>query len=131
MYLSKFTDYSFRILIFLGHHPNELFTVDQLSGILNLSTHHIKKVIYNLAKNQYIDSAKGRNGGIKLTMDPHNINLGKILEITEENLNIFECFNSESNTCSLNGICRLKSVVNDALNSFKSEFYKYNLDDIL
>ena len=105
--------------------------MDQLSGILNLSTHHIKKVIYNLAKNQYIDSAKGRNGGIKLTMDPHNINLGKILEITEENLNIFECFNSESNTCSLNGICRLKSVVNDALNSFKSEFYKYNLDDIL
>ena len=51
MYLSKFTDYSFRILIYLGNHPNELFTVDELSDILGLSTHHIKKIVYKLAKN--------------------------------------------------------------------------------
>lgn len=43
MYLSKFTDYSFRILIYLGNHPNQLFTVYELSNILNLSTNHIKK----------------------------------------------------------------------------------------
>ena len=46
MYLSKFTDYSFRILIYLGNNSNKLFTVDELSNTLNLSTHHIKKIIY-------------------------------------------------------------------------------------
>ena len=130
MHLSKFTDYSFRILIYLGNNQNKLFTVDELSKILNLSTHHIKKIIYKLAKNGYISSSKGRNGGIKLELDPKSINLGKLLEITEDNLNILECF-STNNTCGFNNNCKLKPVINNALNSFVCEFYKYTLEDIL
>ena len=135
MYLSKFTDYSFRILIYLGNNPNKLFTVDELSNTLNLSTHHIKKIIYKLAKNGYISSSKGRNGGIKLGMDSKNINLGKLLEITEDNLNIVEYFSSDSISCNLNGECKLKPVLNDALNSFKLKLKlklsEYTLADII
>lgn len=131
MYLSKFTDYSFRILVYLGNHPNELFTVDELSSILNLSTHHIKKIIYKLAKNNYILSTKGRNGGIKLVMDPKNINLGKLLEITEDNLNIVECFSQENNSCNLVQGCKLKPILNEALISFKIKLSEYTLEDIL
>lgn len=131
MYLSKFTDYSFRILIYLGNHPNELFTVDELSYILGLSTHHIKKIIYKLAKNGYIYSSKGRNGGFKLVMDPKDINLGELLELTEENLNILECFSEETNTCNLNECCKLKPIINDALDAFKAKISKYTLSDIL
>ena len=130
MYLSKFTDYGFRILIYLGHNEGKLFTVDELSNTLNLSTHHIKKIIYKLAKNGYILSSKGRNGGIKLGMNPKDINLGKVLQITEDNLNIVECL-SNNNTCNINTSCKLKPVINDALNSFIVEFYKYTLHDIL
>lgn len=131
MYLSKFTDYSFRILIYLGNHPNELFTVDELSYILGLSTHHIKKIIHKLAKNNYIYSSKGRNGGIKLVMNPKDINLGALLEITEDNLNIVECFSSDSISCNLDGECKLKSVLNEALNSFKLKLSEYTLADII
>ncbi|RDY24612.1 Rrf2 family transcriptional regulator [Romboutsia maritimum] len=131
MYLSKFTDYSFRILIYLGNHPNELFTVDELSSILNLSTHHIKKIVYKLAKNEYILSSKGRNGGIKLVMNPKDINLGQLLEITEDNLNIVECFSTENNTCKLNSCCKLKPIINDALDLFKNKLSEYTLEDIL
>ena len=130
MQLSKFTDYSFRILIYLGHNQNKLFTVDELSSTLNLSTHHLKKIIYKLAKNGYILSSKGRNGGIKLVMDPKDINLGMLIEITEENLNLVECF-SNNNECSIDKTCKLKPIINNALNIFKSEFYKYTLYDIL
>ena len=131
MYLSKFTDYGFRILIYLGNNQDRLFTVDELSNTLDLSTHHIKKIIYKLAKHGYISSSKGRNGGIKLGMDSKDINLGELLEITEDNLNIVECFSSDNNTCSINDSCKLKPIINDALNSFKNEFYKYTLYDIL
>lgn len=131
MYLSKFTDYGFRVLIYLGHNPNKLFTIDELSNTLNLSTHHLKKIIYRLAKNGYISSSKGRNGGIKLGIDSKDINLGELLEVTEDNLNIVECFSSDNNTCDLDGNCKLKPIINDALNSFKNEFYKYTLYDIL
>ena len=129
MYLSKFTDYSFRILIYLGHNQGKLFTVDELANALNLSSHHIKKIIYKLAKNGYISSSKGRNGGIKLGMSPKDINLGKLLEITEDNLNLVECL-SHNNTCNLNSFCKLKPIINNALNSFIAEFYKYTLYDI-
>ncbi len=131
MYLSKFTDYSFRILMYLGNNPDKLSTVDELSSILGLSTHHVKKIVYKLSKNNYISSLKGRNGGIKLGMDPKDINLGKLLEITEDNLDILECFSIENNTCSLNNCCKLKPIINDALESFKLELSKYTLDDIL
>lgn len=131
MYLSKFTDYSFRILMYLGNNPDKLSTVDELSSILDLSTHHVKKIVYKLSKNNYILSLKGRNGGIKLGMDPKDINLGKLLEITEDNLDILECFSIENNTCSLNNCCKLKPIINDALESFKLELSKYTLDDIL
>lgn len=131
MYLSKFTDYSFRILIYLGNHQNELFTIDELSDILNLSTHHLKKIINKLAKSGYIVSSKGRNGGIKLIMDPKDINLGTLLETTEDNLNILECFSYENNTCNLVSSCKLKPIINDALSSFIFKFSEYTLKDIL
>ena len=131
MYLSKFTDYSFRILMYLGNNPDKLSTVDELSSIFGLSTHHVKKIVYKLSTNNYILSLKGRNGGIKLGMDPKDINLGKLLEITEDNLDILECFSIENNTCSLNNCCKLKPIINDALESFKLELSKYTLDDIL
>ena len=117
MYLSKFTNYSFRILMYLGNNPDKLSTVDELSSILGLSTHHVKKIVYKLSTNNYILSLKGRNGGIKLGMDPKDINLGKLLEITEDNLDILECFSIENNTCSLNNCCKLKPIINDALES--------------
>lgn len=125
MNLSKFTDYGFRILIHLGNNPDKLFTVDELSSILNLSSHHVKKIVYKLVKCGYISSSKGRNGGIKLGINPSHINLGDILEITEDNLNIVECFSLENNSC------KLKPIINNALISFKSIFDKYTLEDIL
>lgn len=131
MYLSKFTDYSFRIMMYLGNHPNELYTVDELSSILNLSTHHIKKIIYTLSKNGYILSTKGRNGGVKMVKNPKDINLGTLLQITEDNLNILECFSPENNTCNINNNCKLKPIINDALNSFKQKLSEYTLEDIL
>ena len=131
MYLSKFTDYSLRILMYLGNHPDDLSTVDELSSILGLSTHHTKKIVYKLYKNNYIYSSKGRNGGIKLGLNPKDINLGELIEITEDNLNILECFSPESNTCSINNSCKLKPIINDALNSFILELKEYNLEDIL
>ena len=131
MYLSKFTDYSFRILMYLGNHPEKLYTVDELSTILGLSTHHIKKIVYKLSKNGYLSSSKGRNGGIMLGMNPQDINLGQLLKITEDNLNILECFSTENNTCSIDGCCKLKPIINDALEAFKMQLSNYTLKDIL
>ena len=80
MYLSKFTDYSFRILIYLGHNPNKLFTVDELSNTLNLSTHHIKKIIYKLAKNKTVIVISHRLANVKNADSIYILDKGHIVE---------------------------------------------------
>ena len=86
MQLSKFTDYSFRALIYLADKKGSLATVEELANALQISEHHLKKIIHKLAKTNYVISIKGRGGGLKLGMDPKDINLGEILKITEDNM---------------------------------------------
>ncbi|MBX9136468.1 MULTISPECIES: Rrf2 family transcriptional regulator [unclassified Clostridium] len=131
MQLSKFTDYAFRALIYLAKSSNENATVDKLAEELDISTHHLKKVINKLAKTEYIISTKGRNGGLKLGSSPEEINLGKVLLLTEENLSLVECMN-ETGTCPLiSEECKLKSIICRSLNGFVSEMSKYTLKDII
>ena len=131
MQLSKFTDYAFRSLIYLANNREKLCTVEELAKELQVSEHHLKKVIHKLGKTDYINSIKGRSGGLSLGMEPREINLGEILKITEDNLSIVECFNEE-NRCPLmlNG-CKLKGIIQKSLDKFIKEFSEYTLEDIL
>lgn len=131
MQLSKFTDYTFRALIYLAMHQEELCTVEQLAITLNVSEHHLKKVIHKLAKTDYVTSIKGRMGGLKLGVSPREINLGKVLMITEDNLNIVECLNKDCVCEFMNSECKLKNIVQSSLNRFIEEFSNYTLEDIL
>ncbi|WP_195986408.1 Rrf2 family transcriptional regulator [Clostridium sp. D53t1_180928_C8] len=131
MQLSKFTDYAFRSLIYLAKNSKENATVDILAEELKISTHHLKKVVNKLAKTEYIISIKGRNGGLRLGVVPEEINLGKVLLLTEENLNIVECMN-ELGTCPLiNDRCKLKGIISNSLSAFVDEMSKYTLKDII
>ena len=131
MQLSKFTDYAFRTLIYLGKNKEKLSVVDKMAVELEISEHHLKKVVNKLAKTDYIISLKGRNGGLKLGMDPKNINLGSVIKVTEENLNLVQCM-SNSEVCPLlNDGCKLKCIISKSLDSFIDEMSKYTLEDIL
>ncbi|MEG2291674.1 MAG: Rrf2 family transcriptional regulator [Clostridium sp.] len=131
MYLSKFTDYSFRALIYLAINREKICTVEELANKLEISEHHLKKIIHKLAKTEYIISTKGRTGGLRLGLDPKEINLGEVLKVTEDNLNIAECFNNE-NTCPfITGGCKLKGIMNNSLKSFLREFSEYTLADVI
>lgn len=131
MQLSKFTDYAFRVLIYMAKHEEELATVESLAKTLDVSEHHLKKVIHKLAKTDYMISIKGRSGGLRLGLPPEQINLGEVLRLTEDNLNIVGCFKTDEVCDFLNGSCRLKGIINDSLEQFIGEFGKYTLKDIL
>ena len=131
MYLTKYTDYSFRVLIYLAKDKNKVFIVEDLSKELKISEHHLKRIIWTLAKTDLVISMKGRVGGIKLGLDPRDINLGEVLKITEGNLNIAECFNKDNCCPYINTKCKLKGVMQVALDEFINEFSKFTLLDLL
>ena len=131
MQISKFTDYAFRALIYLARNRAENTTIDKLAEHLEVSEHHMKKVIHKLTKTEYIISTKGRNGGLKLGVEPIEINLGKVLISTEENLNLVECMNNPNLCPLMTSGCKLKGIFSKSLQSFINELSQYTLEDIL
>lgn len=131
MNLSKFTDYSFRVLIYLSQNDERLCTVEEMATNLDISENHLKKIVQRLGKTDFITSIKGRNGGLELGLEPKDINLGEVFKITEDNLTLVECFCHSGYKCNLDGVCNLKSILNKSLTSFIDELSKYTLEDII
>lgn len=131
MQLSKFTDYAFRALIYLANNKDENTTVDKLATELGISEHHLKKIVNKLAKTEYVLSIKGRKGGLKLGLDPKDINLGKVLLITEENLSLVECMDKPELCPLMSRGCKLKGIISKSLTHFIEEMSQYTLEEIL
>ena len=131
MNLSKFSDYSFRALIILASYPDQRWTIEKLSQELHTSIHHMKKVIYLLSKESYIHASKGRNGQLELVSKPENINLGKLLRLTEKHFHIYECFDKESLCPFAQYECRLKQIASKATQEFINIYDQYTLLDLL
>ncbi|MEE6449628.1 RrF2 family transcriptional regulator [Gottfriedia acidiceleris] len=131
MRLTTYSDYSLRVLIFLSSEPREkLVNIKDIAEAYDISKNHLMKIIYNLGKMGYIETIRGRNGGIRLAKLPTEINIGEIIRKTEEDFNIVECF-EHGNTCVITPVCSLKHIFNNALEQFLKVLDQYTLDDIV
>lgn len=132
MQLTTYTDYTLRVLIYLGMQTNgEKSNIKEISSFYNISNNHLSKVVYELGKLGMIETVRGRNGGIKLAKEPTQINIGAIVRHTESPINLVECFDETRNTCKLSPACKLKFVLNEALNSYMKVLDGYTLEDLL
>lgn len=132
MHLTSYTDYSLRILIFLGaKNDGDLSNIKEISETFNISKNHLSKIVHQLGKLGLIDTIRGRNGGIKLGRPTEEINIGWVVRQTEEDLNMAECFQQDMNQCIISSACRLKHVLNEALSAYLKVLDSYTLADIL
>ncbi|WP_428908579.1 RrF2 family transcriptional regulator [Niallia sp. Krafla_26] len=131
MRLTNYTDYSLRVLIYLAlKDQNELGTIREIAENYQISKNHLMKIIHDLGKLGYIETIRGRYGGIKLAMDPKDINIGEVVSKTEEDFHIVECFNHEKNYCVITPSCKLKHILHEALQAFIHVLKKYTLEDL-
>ncbi|WP_019960701.1 RrF2 family transcriptional regulator [Woodsholea maritima] len=131
MRLTRYTDYALRVLIYLAVHDETLHTIQELADIYGVSKNHLMKIVHNLSSANYIDSVRGRTGGIRLAKAPEEINLGILIRHTEDDLAIVECFSAPTNHCVLTPQCHLQSVVSEALSAFLAVFDRYTLADLV
>ncbi|MGB2078621.1 MAG: nitric oxide-sensing transcriptional repressor NsrR [Vibrio sp.] len=128
MQLTSFTDYSIRTLIFLSTLPaDELTNISTVSEKFNISKNHLIKVVHKLATLGYIDTVRGKNGGIKLAKSPSMINIGALVREIEP-LQLLDC--SEA-ACHITRACRLKSVLMQAKKAFLAELDTCHLGDLV
>lgn len=130
MRLTRFTDYSLRVLIFLGIKQDGLSTIKEIADHYDISKNHLMKVVYELNRLGYIETVRGKNGGMRLHQDPDTINLGALVRRTENDLDLVECF-AEGNQCVITPACQLKSILGEALNAFIGVLDRYTLSDLL
>jgi Rrf2 family nitric oxide-sensitive transcriptional repressor len=131
MQLTQYTDFSFRVLIFLAQKPSGLSTVTEIAAFHGISRNHLVKVIHNLASKGFIVTTRGRNGGMALSRAPANINLGDVARQTEPNFSIAECFDKENNRCVITPTCSLKAIFWEAKMAFLNTLDKYTLADAI
>lgn len=129
MRISQFTDYSLRTLLYLGL-KEELATIAEISKAFKVSQNHMVKVAHRLSQLNYIQSFKGKNGGIKLAKLPAEINIGELVEHLEP-MDLLECFNVTTNTCPIQGVCKLEQILHSAQTVFIKELKNHNLESFL
>ena len=131
MHLTRYTDYSLRTLIYLGTRPEKLATISEIAAYHDISRNHLMKVVHQLGANGYIDTLRGKGGGIKLARPPEQIVVGDVVRSMEENMDIVACFQPDFNACVLAPACRLKTAMAEALQSFLATLDLYTLADLI
>ena len=130
MRLSLFSDYSLRVLMFAAL-KGETFSLSEVAAAYDISRHHLVKVVNFLAKLGYLETRRGRGGGIALGMPPEDIHIGMVVRRTEDTPFIVECFDKQHNTCPINGSCRLKGALSQAVNAFYETLDRHTLRDLV
>jgi len=130
MKLTAFTDYSLRALMFLAVHPDRLCTTKEIAETFQISQNHMVKVAYQLSKLGYVETQKGKNGGMKLSRPPEDLNLGEAIRGLEPDFHLVECFNRKDDNCRISSACQFKSVLFEAQSAFLDVLDGYTLAQI-
>jgi Rrf2 family nitric oxide-sensitive transcriptional repressor len=131
MRLTSYTDYTLRTLLHLGMHRDRLATIQEIADLHAISKNHLMKVVYQLGLSGVVETVRGRNGGLRLKLEPEQINLGAIVRATESDFYMADCFNPEGVPCGLIGDCRLKNVLWDATNAYLAVLDQQTLATLL
>ena len=128
MQLTKYTDISLRVLMFLALKNSELSTISEISKKFNISKNHLMKVVNKLVALGYVKSLQGRGGGVSLACPATDITVGMIVREMETTFDLIDC---DTVPCPINSICKLKHAVNKATDSFLAILDNYTIADLV
>jgi Rrf2 family nitric oxide-sensitive transcriptional repressor len=130
MRLTVFSDYALRVLLVLASRTETLVTIADVSAAFDISDAHLMKVAHVLGKTGWVDTVRGRNGGMRLAVDPRKLKLGDVIRRLEADFALVECFGGD-NRCALTDGCGLQQALALAMAAFFAELDRYTLADLV
>ena len=130
MRLTSYTDYGLRLLIYVALKGDDLATIQEVADAYAISKNHLMKVAYHLGLYGFLETVRGRGGGLRLAQAPENIRLGDVVRRMEDDFALVECF-GPSNACRITRACRLKGILGEALEACFSVLDRYSLADLM
>jgi Rrf2 family nitric oxide-sensitive transcriptional repressor len=131
MRLTAYTDYSLRLLMFVAVKGERLSTIEEVSKAYGISHNHLMKVAHRLGQEGFLETVRGRKGGLRLGRAPERISLGQVVRTMEEDMDLVECFAVAQGGCVISGPCRLNGVLREALRAFLTVLDGYTLADLV
>jgi Rrf2 family transcriptional regulator, nitric oxide-sensitive transcriptional repressor len=133
MRLTHWSDYSLRVLMYCAacakrEHPA---TISEIAEAHAISRSHLTKIVMTLSSLGYLETTRGRGGGLRLLQPAKDIVLGEVLRQTETDFTLVECFDGDHNTCRLDGHCRLKGVPGQAMEAYLQVLDGVTLADLV
>jgi Rrf2 family nitric oxide-sensitive transcriptional repressor len=129
--LTRYSDYSLRVLIYLAVDPDRLVTIESIAQSYDISKAHLMKVVHQLGLGGYLETVRGRGGGLRLARRPEEIRIGDVVRATEGNMALVECFDPASSQCVIEPVCGLRSLLSEALTAFLTVLDGYTLADLV
>lgn len=131
MRITKRTNIAVRLLMYCAAHQGRLVTKSEIADVCNISENHLAQVINQLSQLGYLNTQRGRNGGMCLGMPSDAIRIGEVFRHVEGNLPMVECFADADNSCPLTDACRLKLALRDAAQAFYASLDEITLDALV
>ena len=114
MRLTTYTDYALRTLMYLAAQRDRLVTIQDIADAHGIAKNHLTKVVHQLGILGFVESLRGRKGGLRLGKEPAQINIGAVVRSTEPDFYMAECFDPQKNNCRLSSACILKDTLYQA-----------------
>jgi Rrf2 family nitric oxide-sensitive transcriptional repressor len=131
MRLTVYTDYALRLLMYLAVKDDELATIDEIAQSSGISKNHLMKVAHQLGVAGYVETVRGRRGGLRLARPASAIGLGEIVRQTEPDMAIVTCFEPINAECAIQPHCVLRKALEKARNAFVETLNGYTLSDLV
>lgn len=132
MRLTLHTDYALRVMVHVGLRNGDLVTITEIADCYGISKNHLTKVVHQLGRIGYLETVRGKYGGVRLLRQPEDVLLGQFIRDTEEDFALVRCMRCDSsNECRLSGQCIAHDALASGLRAFFTELDRYTLADML
>jgi Rrf2 family transcriptional regulator, nitric oxide-sensitive transcriptional repressor len=130
MRLTLSTDYALRTLIYLGAERDGLATITEIASAFDISKAHLMKVVNRLSQRGYIETVRGKGGGIRLARQPEAVWVGNVVRDAGEELAVMSCL-ANTGVCRIERCCILRKALREATEAFLAVLDNYTLADLL
>ncbi|BBL53502.1 iron-responsive transcriptional regulator RirA [Bartonella quintana] len=130
MRLTKQTNYALRMLMYCADNQGSLSRIPDIAKAYAISEFFLFKILQPLVEAGFIQTVRGRNGGIKLAKPAAEISVADVVKVTEDNFSMAECFNTAKSNCPLIDFCGLNTALQKALNAFFDVLSMISLADL-
>jgi Rrf2 family nitric oxide-sensitive transcriptional repressor len=131
MRLTLHTDFALRVLMHVGVKGDALSTIPEIVEHFDISRGHVMKVVHRLGRLGYLETIRGKKGGIRLARKAVQINVGAVVRDMEQELGVLGCLQGDDGYCRIEACCILRSALRDATNAFLATLDRYTLADLV